>query len=192
MNKIRKGEYGYIRHRRVTMTLLTALLLGAALGMYFAALAVLGTNQNWFTILAVLLLLPGARFLAATVMFYRARECPQDAYNEIERCVGHLSGAYDLFMTTEGSNTCYAIAHLVVRGKTVAALSVDPKCDAASGEAHIRKMMLANGLHGYTVKIFRDVKTYCGRLTQLNRLETDPEAGRRTDEVLALMKAISI
>lgn len=192
MHQVRKGEYGYITHKRRTMTITTTALFAAALGMYFMALALLGTNQNWFTILAVLMLLPAARFLSTTVLFYRAKECPPDVYEEIERHVGRLTGAYDLFMTTEGSNACYAIAHLAVRGRTVAALSVDPKCDAVGGEAHIRKMMLSNGLHGYTVKIFTNVKSYGTRLDQLNRIEADAEGERRREEVLALMKAISV
>ena len=192
MHKVKKGEYGYIKYQRRMMTLYTALLFAAALGMYGAAMVILGTNQNWFTILAVLLLLPGARFLATTVLYYRAKECPEDVHGEIERCIGGLTGAYDLYMTTERSNACYALSHLCVRGKNIAALSVDPKCDASAGEAHIRRMLLSNGFHGYTVKIFPDVKRYCGRLAQLGRLEADPEDERRIGEVVSLMKAISI
>ena len=192
MHRVTKGSFGYITSQRRFMTLITVLLFAAALGIYFLALSLLGTNQNWFTILAVLLLLPGARYLASTVMFYRAKECPQEVHREVEARIGELSGAYDLYMTTEGSNTCYAIAHLAVRGKNIAALSVDPECDAKAGEAHIRKMLLANGFHGYTVKIFTDMKSYGARLAQLNRLEPDAEAERRKDGVLSLMKAISI
>ena len=192
MHKVTKGQFGYISFQRKYMTLITALLFAAALGIYFLSLALLGTNQNWFTILAVLLLLPAARFLASTVMFYRAKECPPDVYEEVEAKIGELSGAYDLFMTTEGSNQCFALAHLAVRGKNIAALSVDPKCDAKAGEAHIRKMLLSNGYHGYTVKIFTDIKSYAARLVQLNRLDAGAEGEQRKDGVLALMKAISI
>ena len=190
MHKVPKGRYGYISYERKVQTLVTILLVGGAAAVYAAALLWLGTNQNYFTIAAVLLLLPGARYLVNMVMFFRARGCSPSVYEGVEAHIGSLAGAYDLYMTAEKSN--YAISHLALCGKTIAALTEDPKCDVPAGETHIRCMLQQNGFHGYTVKIFTEPEKYYARLASLNRLQGESGAGDRQEEVLSLMKAISL
>lgn len=189
MHRKHKGEFGYIRYERKLMILVTALLLGGAVAIYVAALVLLGTNANYFTILAVLLMLPGARYLVNTVMFFRARPCSEEVHQGVEAHIGSLAGAYDLYMTSQEHN--YPISHLAVGGKSVAALTEDPQCGTAAGEQHIRQMMLTNGFHGYSVKIFTNSAKYYDRLDQLNRLEKDAP-GEAHERLVSLMESISL
>ena len=189
MHRVHKGEFGYIRQERRRMILITSLLIGGAVAIYGAALILLGTNANYFTILAVLLMLPGARYLVNTIMFFRARPCSEEVHQGTEAHIGTIAGAYDLYMTSQERN--YAISHLAVGGKSVAALTEDPQCDTAAGEQHIRKMMQTNGFHGYSVKIFTSPARYYERLDQLNRLEGDT-AGETHGRLIALMESISL
>ncbi len=169
-----KGDFGFHKSQRRKKLAITALFYAAAFSMYFAAAAILGTNQNWFTILAVLILLPAAKQTVALIMLLRAGDCPQEVREAVENHVGTLDNAYELYFTTEKKN--FNILHLTAAGKTVAALTQDPKCDCPAGEQHLRKMLMTNGFHGYQVKIFSGLDSYLTRLDQLRNLGSEEGA----------------
>lgn len=169
MSRIEKGDYGYFRNQRQKKLIIMVLLYAMTLVMYFGAKAYFGTNRNLFTILAVLVVLPAAKYTVQFIMLVRAGECSSGVRDEVEQHIGHLSGAYDLYFTSEKKN--YNICHLAVSGGSIAAYTEDPKCDCRAGEQHLRRMMTGNGIHGYQIRIFTDFSSYLNRLDQLNELE---------------------
>ena len=169
MSRIEKGDYGYFRNQRQKKLIIMVLLYAMTLVMYFGAKAYFGTNRNLFTILAVLVVLPAAKYTVQFIMLVRAGECSSGVRDKVEQHIGHLSGAYDLYFTSEKKN--YNICHLAVSGGSIAAYTEDPKCDCRAGEQHLRRMMTGNGIHGYQIRIFMDFSSYLTRLDQLNELE---------------------
>lgn len=188
MHRIHKGEYGYITGRRKQVTALVIGMLAIVLMIYFGAYAILGTNQNLFTILAALICLPTAKMAVNMIMFYKASGCSENAYQAITEHVGDLTGAYDLYMTTDREN--YAISHLVIGSGSVLAFTEDPKCSAGHAQTHIRQMMQGNGYHGYAVKVFSSLDSYTDRLDALRDLAPGEE--QQEAEVLHLMEQISL
>lgn len=189
MHRIKKGQIGYIQYKRKSMILFTIFIFAVALGIYFGAMDALGTNQNVFTFLAILLLLPASRYTVNTIMFFKAKGCSQEVYTAVEEHIGSLTGAYELYMTAEKKN--FALSHLTIAGKNVVALTEDEKCDTAAGEQHILSLMKTNGFLGYHVKIFSSLSKYENRLDQLNRLEGE-DAGKGHEKLLSLMLSISL
>lgn len=189
MHKIKKGSYGYIAGRRRQLMVTVAVMLALVLAIYFGALAILGTNQNWFTILAALICLPTAQFAVRLIMFIKASGCSAGAHEEIAPAVrGIETAGYDLYMTTEREN--YALSHAAVAGGSVIAFTEDAGCDCNHAQAHIRHMMQGNGYHGYTVKVFSSLDSYLLRLGQLHEL--DAEENAKDAEVLQLLMQISL
>lgn len=188
MKKIQKGEYGYHHQQTIKVAAGAAVLYIAALAIYFTARRILGSNQNLFTILAVVLLLPAAKITVNLIMLLRAGECPAEVHAQIEEHTGQLDNAYNLYCTTEKSN--YNLCHFTVGGKSIAALTLDSKCDCRAGEQHIRRMMTGNGIHGYQIKIFSNLNAYLTRMDQLYDLET----AEHTDHaaLMQLMNQISL
>ncbi len=185
----KKGTYGYIKRGRVRLGLITALLLAAVLGMYFGARWYFGTNKNIFTILAALCCIGVGKFAVDFVMFMRAGGCSEKARDIIELHAGRLEGAYDLFMTSYDKN--FSISHAVCAGKSVCAFTEDARIDVKAGEMHIRTMLENDGFKGYTVKIFRNLDNYTGRLDDLNRLQDNREK-KSVIGVMNLLKSISL
>ncbi len=186
--KMRKGSYGYHRQQTIRVAAAAAALYLVALAVYFAARHYLGTNQNLFTILAVVLLLPAAKITVNLIMLMRAGECPEEVHVSIEQHVGNLDNAYNLYCTTEKEN--YNLLHLAIGAKSIAALTLDPKCDCQAGEQHIRRMLTGNGIHGYQIKIFHTLPSYLTRLDQLCELEG--EQGSDHEAVMQLLRQISL
>lgn len=188
MSRIEKGDYGYFRNQRQKKLIIMVLLYAMTLVMYFGAKAYFGTNRNLFTILAVLVVLPAAKYTVQFIMLIRAGECSSGVRDEVEQHIGHLSGAYDLYFTSEKKN--YNICHLAVSGGSIAAYTEDPKCDCRAGEQHLRRMMTGNGIHGYQIRIFTDFSSYLTRLDQLNELEA--ANGRAQEKLLQFFYQISL
>lgn len=188
MSRIEKGDYGYFRNQRQKKLIIMVLLYAMTLVMYFGAKAYFGTNRNLFTILAVLVVLPAAKYTVQFIMLVRAGECSSGVRDEVEQHIGHLSGAYDLYFTSEKKN--YNICHLAVSGGSIAAYTEDPKCDCRAGEQHLRRMMTGNGIHGYQIRIFTDFSSYLNRLDQLNELEA--ANGRAQEKLLQFFYQISL
>lgn len=100
---------------------------------------------------------------------------------------------YDLYLTSYSKN--FQISHLFAEGSSVIAVTEDPQCDVKEGEQHIRRMMQSNGIHGVSVKIFRDQGQYLARLEELAGRQSgeDPEMMTGSQEkITALLKAISL
>lgn len=188
MSRIEKGDYGYFRNQRQKKLIIMVLLYSMTLVMYFGAKAYFGTNRNLFTILAVLVVLPAAKYTVQFIMLVRAGECSSGVRDEVEQHIGHLCGAYDLYFTSEKKN--YNISHLAVSGGSIAAYTEDPKCDCRQGEQHLRRMMTGNGIHGYQIRIFTDFSAYLTRLDQLNELEA--ANGRAQEKLLQFFYQISL
>ena len=93
MSRIEKGDYGYFRNQRQKKLIIMVLLYAMTLVMYFGAKAYFGTNRNLFTILAVLVVLPAAKYTVQFIMLVRAGECSSGVREEVEQHIGHLSGA---------------------------------------------------------------------------------------------------
>lgn len=185
---MKKGSYGYITSRRKVKIALCALLLAIVLIMYFGARAYFHTNKNLFTIFAALCCLPLGKQIVSAIMFFRARGCSESAHQKIAEHAGSLTAAYDLYLTSYDKN--FQLSHAVVSGKTVCALTEDPKCDAKAGQDHIRKMMKNDGYKGCTVKIFTDIDPYLNRLDEMRR--SGDETPQRSRKVLDLLCAISL
>lgn len=188
MQKTAKGQFGYIQSRRRYRWITTVLFLLVIFAMYFGARIYFGTNRNVFSILAALLCLPGGNSAVNLVMFLRAKPCSDRAAERIRSSAGDLAQAYDLYLTTYERN--YAVAHSAAAGKTLCALTEDSACDVPGAERHMRGVLLNEGIHGVTVKVFTDPERYAKRLEEMRQL-TGPEdpAG---EKILRTLLSVSL
>lgn len=183
-----KGEFAYHRKQTLQTGILAAAMLALSAAVYAGARWYFKTNQNLFTIAAVLLVLPAAKVLVRWIMLLRAGECSEDLAKEIRQHSGQLENAYNLYFTSEKEN--FSIRHLAVADKSIAAYTEDPHCNAAAGEQHLRRMLTGNGIHGYQLKIFTSRKAYLTRLDQLTALEGTEHADH--EKMWALLNQISL
>ncbi len=189
MFRLQKGTYGYLERKKRQAILLAVCSLALVFAVYFGAYAWLKTNQNYFTIVAALLCLPAAKLVVNMILYLRAKGCSKAAHDEIEAHVGDLPAAYDLYMTAYSQN--FAISHAAAAGKTVIAYTESPACDIKAGEQHIRRIMMQNNFHGYTVKIFDQLGKYTERLTQMQEILTKEELDKKA-ELMQLLGQISL
>ncbi|SHN63625.1 hypothetical protein SAMN02745247_02687 [Butyrivibrio hungatei DSM 14810] len=171
MKKVYKGEFGYIENNRKKAIIRTAIFLSIVLLLFFTGLILKHTQKNVFSILAALFCLPTGWSGVNMIMFLKAKGCSKEDYDEIEAHKGDLLIHYDHIITSYEKN--YYVMASTVLDKNICCYTSDKDMDTSDCEKHIKKMMAGSGYSSYSIKIFDDLKSFCDRLDQLEKLRAD-------------------
>lgn len=188
MNKVKKGNFGYIAYQRKASLLRTILFFALSLAVYGIGIYSTGSNKNLLTVIAVLGLLPACKSAVNVIMFFRADGCSDEAKHALENFDNSLGGLYDIYLTSYQKN--YPLSHLVVKGNVICAFTEKSNCDIQAGEKHILQMLTQDGYKNMTVKIFSDQNKYIDRLGQLQNLKS--EENKQTMGIYQMLLAISL
>ncbi len=163
----RKGSFGYIAREKKKRFLIAALMLAIPLIIFFSAKAYIGTTRNVFSVVAILGVLPAAKFIVNFIMMMMQKSAPEDIIDLTEKHVGTLPHAYELIVTAyEGSMPLDAVT---VCGNQVIAFSTYGNRDQFEMmEKHIAKILTGNGYSSVNVHIFMEKRIYADRLKQLS------------------------
>ena len=197
-----KGDYGYYAYEKKRRVAIVAFLFGLCLLIFFTGFFMTGTRKNLFTLIAILGVLPAAKWAVSMIMILLQKPVDPKIVEMTEESAGELTHGYELCVTAyEGRLPLDAV---VVCGNNIAAYSSAEKGKFEFMETHVRKILHGNGLGNPTFKIFRKVEQYQERIRQLAEnpqkyregLRYTPDeqhAGETRDEaVLRVIKSISI
>jgi len=184
-----KGNFGYIKAKRITVTIRTLILFAVSLALFAAGYITTGKKENLLTIVAVLGCLPACKSMVGAIMLFRARGCSNQAREAIAPLEGHLAGMYDMYFTSYQKN--FAISHMVVEGTVILGYTESDHCDLAACREHLQTMLRQGGFKDMTITISNQLTRYCEQLKNLAQREPSgsPE---REDEVRALLYDISL
>lgn len=184
---IPKGNFGYIKNKRLWSVCQTILFFAVSFSLYFAGIQATGSNRNLLTIVAILGCLPASKSAVNMIMFFRYKGCPKEIMEQLDSDYANLHILYDMVFTSYEKN--YEIHHMGINNKVICAYSAKEQCDVAACEKHLQDMLTQNGIQNMTVKVFKDFTKYKNRLEQLENL---PELGKTADAVKQLMLEISL
>ena len=195
-----KGSYGYLQKQTKKAAWITVLLFLMSaivflLGIYTKGIQVSGltpsealmsnpvtifrqgNKYNLLTVVAVLGVLPAARYLVNLVLLIKARKtaCPEALYEKTEAVRSTVPVLYDLYLTGYQKSYpmyCAYAGHKELLGLTAAGVS-----DTDGAEAHIREMLARDGQKNVTVKVFSDETKFLERLKgEAARCSADEDA----------------
>ena len=197
-----KGDYGYYSYEKKRRVAIVAFLFGLCLVIFFTGYIMTGTRKNMFTLIAILGVLPSARWAVSMIMVLLQKNTDPKVVEITEETAGELTHGYELCVTAyEGRLPLDAV---VVCGNNIAAYSSAEKGKFEFMETHVRKILHGNGFGNPTFKIFRKLEQYQERIRQLaddpqkyrDGLKYAPDeahAGEtRDDALLRVIKNISI
>lgn len=210
MNRIIKGDFGYLEKQMHWELIKTLIFFALSFGVLLIGIIITGTKNNLLTIVAVLGLLPAAKELITSIMFTRAKKysCPQNLFDIVQEIIvsgendsqdhvqdGAESGAadlllvvYDLYMTSQENN--YPILSMCCHNKTLIGIADWEKFDYKKAEDHIRIMLKQNGHQNVAIKIFSEQEKYISRLKDLKEQKAE---NREADQaILRLMLNLSL
>lgn len=173
-NQTKKGDFGYFRKETKRRSIITAILLGIPLFIFFSMWAYHGTRNTIWTVIAVVGCLPGCKSIVDLIMIAMRKPMDANLYREIHAHQGKLVMAYEMYMTFyEKSAYLDAVA---VCGNTVVGYSSDPKIDSVFMAEQAQKLVRKNG-YKVDFKILKDLTTFLERLDSMNQHRESLESG---------------
>ena len=172
MKRVKKGQFGYIKYRRLLHLFLSIVMFAMAVILYFAGIKATGDNKNFLTVAAILGCLPASQSLVTTILGFRAKSCSKELYEKIESKVDeNMVSLYDLYFTTYEKN--YPISHIVIKNNCMCGVMEQSKHSVNDFEKYLEDTLAKNGIKGVSVKIFEKSmeEKYLNRLDELKKLE---------------------
>ena len=85
-----KGDYGYYAYEKKKRGAIVAFLFGVCLLIFFTGLIRFGTRRNLFTLVAILGVLPAAKWAVSWIMVMLQKSVDRKVYEETEEIAGEL------------------------------------------------------------------------------------------------------
>lgn len=165
MKRTLKGQFGYIKNQRKIELAKTLIMLALCVATYYIGIFSTGSNKNLLTFVAILGVLPMAKFAVSTVLFSKAKGCSEELHEKLISNNVTVS-FYDLYMTAYKSSFAFSA---VVYGKdSLVFLSEDEKLNENEAKAHVEQVLRNISVENVTVKIFIDSDKFIERAKQLN------------------------
>lgn len=173
MNRIIKGNYGYIGFKRKEELIIAIAMYAISAAVFITGYITTGSQKNLLTIVAVLGVLPASKRLVSVIMFFRARMCSAELKKKVEGFEGKIRMLYDMYLTSENGN--YQLSSVVIRNRSVVAVTETDDTACKVGEKHIIERLAADGIKDVSVKIFssKETEKYVNRVEALIDIEDE-------------------
>lgn len=181
--KVRRGEFGYIKTRKKRAVVGTLLMTVFGIAVFLTGLFLNEmSNRNIFTVIAVLFVLPGAKYLVAFIVLFPYHSVGRERYDSI---VGKLPEGMQLYtdLVITSSEKIMHLDFAVVGNGQVFGLLGEGKQELA----YVRKYLttgVRNWGEGYKVKILESEKTFLAELAQVEPCEVDEEEEKHVKSYL--------
>ena len=189
MKRAIKGNFGYIRAKRLSVLIKTAIFFGISLSLFAAGYITTGKKENLLTIVAVLSCLPACKSAVNFILFLRAKGC-SSALHEKVAAYGDdsMTVFYDMYFTSYQKN--YPISHMALKGDMLCGITEQPSCDCREAEKHLGQMLVQEGIKNVTVNIFSQEGKYIDRLGRLKDMQVEDHKDR--EGIINLLYNVSI
>ena len=168
MKKVAKGKYGYTMSHRKWQILKMLLYIALALAIFLLGWITTKKTANLLSVVAICGALPISKEMVGVIMSFKRKPMEKELYEQISTKAGSLEQIYELVFTTQEKS--YVVEAAIVEGKDVICYTIDPKCDVMALQKHLQKMLDANG-YKENVKVFKDLKKFLDRVSDLERRE---------------------
>ncbi len=190
MQKIPKGNYGYLKSQRKIETIKAVILLCLSAAIFILGYVTTHTKANLFTVVAVVSVLPAAKQLTITVLFYKYHSGSRETYEKIREIIEETTSVYDIVITAY--DKIGEILHVAIVGKTIVGYSEKEKTDEKYFANYIKETLEKNGYKGISVKIFKNEENYLERLQEMQKNLGGDRKIEQEQQMAEVIKAISI
>lgn len=172
--KIQKGDYGYINSRKRRALAGVCAMAVAGIAVFIAGLLLNKmSNRNIFSVMAVLFVLPGAKYLVRFIVTFPYHPASQESYNKAKEHTGTKMQLYSDMLVTSSEKVLF-LDFIAIGNKHVIALSGSKKQEIP----YIRKYLsdgVSNWGDGYKVKVFDNEKSFLREIDNVVVQEVDKE-----------------
>lgn len=172
--KTKRGEFGYITARKRKALLGTLLMVLIGLSVFLTGLFLNNmSNRNIFTIVAVLFVLPGAKFLVAYIVTFPYHSTSKERYDQVLEVLPEQTELYTDLVITSSEKVMHLDFIVIGNGQVIGLLG-----KGKQELSYVRKY-LVSGIHNwgtdYKVKIVDSEKMFLNEVSKIDIKEVNKE-----------------
>lgn len=171
---VAKGNFGYFQSEKKKRLLITSILFGVPLLIFFSAWIYNGTRMTIWTVITVVGCLPACKALLSLIMMLMRKPMDEQLYKQIKEHQGNLEMAYEMYMTFY-EKSAYIDAFAIC-GNTVVGYTSDKKVDTEFIAQEAQKLVRKNG-YKVEIRIVKDLRPFLERLDSMNAHKDSLEEG---------------
>ena len=156
MKKVEKGEFGYLAYKKSRNMIKTIIAFAIVLVIFIIGFIIWKSKNNYLTMLAVVLVLPAAKFAVSYFVLIPHKNCDEE-----------LNSVYDLVVSNKQKPV--GIMAAVISDNQILAYTSSAKADKNLFETSVKEF-LKNEKLTCSVLLYKDKDTYLGKIknTALN------------------------
>lgn len=195
----KKGKFGYIEKMKKTALIKTLVLFLIAVIIFAVGYVLYLKKENFFTVFAVLMVLPAARSLVNSIMFLRFKSCDQrikDKADELIKEAGKEQTApahcfYDSVLTVERGGS-YFVSLFFISTDLIAGLTPQNKHHVKIMKEHLEQMLENNNLKKVKVLIYNNEEEFFAKFRTMVNTKDENALTQHETQILNLLDAISL
>ncbi len=164
MKKAEKGDWGYVDYRKKINLIIMLAAFAVVIGVFVLGFILNGNRNNIFTVAAVVLVLPAAKFAVAYFVVAPHSGADEALKNKVEKSAGELTICFDCIMSNKKKPICAQA--VVVTDSVICAYTRDEKADNKLFETSLQEFMKNDKLN-VTVTLYKEEKTFINRVKNL-------------------------
>ena len=157
MKKVEKGEFGYLAYKKSRNMIKTIIAFAIVLVIFIIGFIIWKSKNNYLTMLAVVLVLPAAKFAASYFVLIPHKNCDEELKSAIEERKGELNSVYDLVVSNKQKPV--GIMAAVISDNQILAYTSAAKADKNLFETSVKEF-LKNEKLTCAVLLYKDKDTY--------------------------------
>lgn len=170
IKKFDKGDINYLSYNKRYTTIRTLLYFGIVFALLIIGFVTTKTQKNYLTIVAILGCLPASKSLVNAIMYLRFKPVSADTFDTIDRYGSKMTLLYNMLVSSK--EKIRFIDCIAISDHSVYLLCTDSKIDEADLTKYIKNYLSNNGKGNVNVKMYRDLKSFCKRLSEIEQKET--------------------
>ena len=168
MNKVIKGEQGYLNYKKKIEIIRTLLYFVIVAAVFFLGVWQTGTRKNLLTVVAVVGCLPACKALVGLITRFPYKSVSKELANDIKKRSEHMTCIFDMVLTS--TEKFMPVQCIVVSGNTIFGYAPDTKTDLKYTADFIKEILAMNRIKGINIKLYRELKAFTARVDGLDSI----------------------
>ena len=184
MRRIYKGQFEYIKKRKLQLGLLSAGCFLLVFALLITGYISTATKENLLTMVAILGVLPAAKFAATFFIILPHHSQTKEDFDLVQQNCGDAIFYTDVLFSTE--KKVLPTDFVVIRGGNVCGYASQPKYETIFAQEYLSNMLKKNGVKA-NIKIFTDKTKFLRRIQEIAALEVEEKQEVRDERTAQLL-----
>ncbi len=176
MKRVEKGEYGYVDYKKKTLGLVTLIGFVIVAAIFLTGFLVTRTKNNIATVMAIVTVLPVAKFMVSWLMYVRYKSPDKNEYDKLKTVGDKLMLLSDCVMSCRDKNLY--VKYAIITDSCVYCYTENEKFDIKYFEENVAAFIKASG-DVVSVKLIKDFDVFYNRAKSLNNVDIKEKKAQR-------------